>query len=298
LCLAFELSAPAARADALRRMEREVSQDKHSHNEHHSGGGGGGHGSHFHRSDPTSRSSRRVDDDSGSSESDGSGGGLAAMILILPWSLPYLSLEQGQPAEEESRNGCLTSYAAVPYQNGRGLLRDACDEQPQFEQRTSLALSAESGFMLQYVVPATFQARWLLPKRFELSGRADMLTDTGRAADRAWMGTAHLSYRFAQAKYMDFRTGVGPRVFELDRTHWGVDLLYAMDVYGRHPIVFRMELHVGLLGAAAFGQVRGTLGWMVGRAELYAGYEKMAMSDGKGAGVNLGGPIAGIRAWF
>ena len=230
-------------------------------------------------------------------------------IVFFPWSIPHIVLENSALPEVANYSRCLTAFQR-PYAQGAGILRNACDEDTSGEKQAMLALSSESGFMfspgspntgqVQGVVPASFAARLLLPQRLELSGRIDWLRDVA-TKDTAFMNTAHVVYRFAQSKHVDFRTGLGPRYFKLDVARWGVDLLYGMDVYGRRPIVFRMELHAGFMGPEAntgFAQARGTLGGMIGRAELYAGYDHTYLSDGRGAGVKLGGPIAGVRAWF
>jgi hypothetical protein len=60
-----------------------------------------------------------------------------------------------------------------------------------------------------------------------------------------------------------------------------------------------MEVHAGLmLPEAGFAQARATMGGMIGRTELYAGYDHTYLSDGHDAGAKIGGPIAGVRAWF
>jgi hypothetical protein len=107
---------------------------------------------------------------------------------------------------------------------------------------------------------------------------------------------AHVQYRHAQTKRVEFRTGVGVRMFALDRFRAGLDLLYAVDAYFARRGVTRIELHLGTLGHAFAGQVRATVGAMIGRCELYAGYDH-SVFVGRGK-ATLGGPVAGLRAWF
>jgi hypothetical protein len=280
------------RADALRRIERETKREQPSRHSAPSRSGSWSrsrsvshsHYRHHHRSD-----------------SDGSSVGPKALMvfLLFPWSTPHLALEWRDDPQGAEERGCLKAYAPYPFADGPGLLRKACDEEPAKRKHYALGLSGESGFMLQGVVPASFAMRLLLPSRVELSARTDWLHDVeSDTADRALMTTAHFVYRFAQSKHADFRTGLGPRRFRLEDGRWGFDVLYAIDVYGRRPFVFRVELHTGALGDSWVAQARSTLGGMLGRVELYAGYDHTYLSDGRGSGARLGGPVAGARAWF
>lgn len=270
-----------AHADALRRIERETSRDRDDDDD-----------DGYRSSRSSSSGWTRDDDDDGDGE-------WFLKVLGFPWSIPRASLETSTLPEVGAANRCLGSFALRPYANGPGILRSACDEETSDEKRAAFALASESGFLLQGVVPASLTARLLLPKRMELSGRIDWLYDVlSRSRDQGWMNSAHLVVRFAQSKRVDFRTGLGPRYFKLDETRWGIDLLYGVDVYGKRPIVLRVELHAGILGDAGLGQARATLGCFVGKAELYAGYDHTYLADSKGLGVPLGGPIAGVRAWF
>jgi hypothetical protein len=288
--------APHAHADALRRLEKETD---HEHRTQRSS-------PRRRRSSSSSNSSASRDRSSGDwtqtdrDDTDSSDRAQAiALLLILPWGVPHMALEARGDQETARENNCLRGYARYPFADGPGLLRNSCEPGATPSKKLAIALGAESGFMLQGVLPATFAGRLLLPKRVELSARTDWLHDlASRANDRAVMTTAHLVFRFAQAKRVDFRTGIGPRHFKRDESRYGLDILYAIDIYGRHPIICRMEFHVGFLGDALLGQARATLGGMIGRVELYAGYDQTRLSDGHGSGTPLGGPVAGMRAWF
>ena len=288
-----------AHADALRRIERETRRDSDDRGTRRSrdDDGGGRRGRDSSRSSTrwVSVEDRHDDDDDMSAEV-----AAAFMKLVLfPWTIPHIMLEQAGEPERMERHRCLGTYARVPFQNGPGVLRNGCDEPSHDEMSGLIGLSSESGFMLQQVVPASVAVRFLLPKRLELSTRADWWFDVAEGSnDRAWMNTTNLVYRFAQSQRVDLRTGAGLRYYKLDDPRFGLDLLYGIDVYGRRPIVFRVELHAGILGDAGFGQARATLGGMIGRVELYAGYDHTYLSDGQGAGAKIGGPIAGVRAWF
>lgn len=218
-------------------------------------------------------------------------------IFVLPWIVPHRMLE---PEDDEMyARTCFRGFAAYPYADKRpGLLRSSCEEDAAL-QPWAFGVGVESGWLSGEVVPVTLSARLLLWKRAELSLRTDSLLEIGtNLRDQAFMTTGHASFRFAESKHVDFRMGLGPRAFSRKATRFGADLLYGVDIYGRKPIVTRLEFHAGSLRRTFVGQFRGTLGVMVGRAEIYGGYDHTYLSDGSDAGVRLRGPIAGARGWF
>jgi hypothetical protein len=213
----------------------------------------------------------------------------AAYLFSAPWWVPRLADEP-----------CLQTYADYPFADRKGLLRSApaCADAPgEDSYRIALDSEVESGFLLEGVVPATLAVRLHLPHRFELSGRLSLLGDVlEQKTELATSALAHVMYRHAQSKRVEFRTGVGVRMFALEAFRAGLDLLYAVDAYIARRGVFRTELHLGTLGQAFAGQVRATAGVSIGRCELYAGYDHTVFV-GRGK-ATLGGPIAGLRAWF
>ncbi|MDB4975450.1 MAG: hypothetical protein JWN48_3791 [Myxococcaceae bacterium] len=210
--------------------------------------------------------------------------------LGMPWTVPRL---YDHPE--------LVGYAPYPFARGPGLLRVAEGSSPeavaQDARKVALSVEVESGYQLQGVVPASIGTRLLLPYRFELDTRSSLLSDIREHPTQlAAAGTAHLAYRFAQGPRVDFRMGVGIRNFTLGVPRWGVDVMYAVDGYIARRAVLRIELHVGSAQSSFVGQVRSTLGFMLGRAELYAGYDHTVYHGGGTA--KLGGPLGGLRIWF
>jgi hypothetical protein len=144
-------------------------------------------------------------------------------------------------------------------------------------------------------VPRSLRAH--LPHRFELSGVVSLLSDVyEQPVERATMAMAHLTYRHAQTRRVEFRSGVGARLFVHDAPRAGVDFFYGIDGYFARRGVVRINLHGGTLGSAGFGEARATIGAMVSRYEIYAGYDHTAIFGREHA--TLGGPVAGMRAWF
>jgi hypothetical protein len=56
-------------------------------------------------------------------------------------------------------------------------------------------------------------------------------------------------------------------------------------------------VRIGTLGNAGAGELRLTRGLMLGRIELYAGYDHTAIWGSSGT-TRLSGPLAGLQAWF
>ena len=303
LALALLASASEAHADALRRVEHTIEEPeprRESAGTRSSSGpidGSPSHNDRQHSQAPVRAAEmsgydglwapgerhRQHDDDADLMLLD-----MAGRALAFPWVIPRWF--------DDPR---LSRYAAYPYAHGPALLRES-DAQTSEEAASTdvlLQLDAETGFLLEGVVPASFALRLLLPHRFELSSRVSLLNDVYQAdQSMAAASTSHVAVRYAQTRRVEFRTGLGARMFTLGTLTWGVDLLYAVDAYLSRWSVLRVELHAGTLGSAFAGQARATVGVMIKRCELYAGYDHTAfLGNGK---TTLGGPVAGLRAWF
>jgi hypothetical protein len=271
--LLFLLTPTTASADALRKVDRAT----------RSSSSGGSSGS-------SSGSARSWSD----SDDDDDDLGLLLLYLTVralgsPWTLPR---NWDRPD--------LTGYAPYPFALGPGFLRapEPLDPYAPEPRKVALQLDAESGYLLEGVVPASFAARLLLPHRFELGARVSVLGDVLETPTKyGTIGTAHAIWRHAQMKRADLRTGIGMRMFVFDSARFGFDFLYAIDGYIRRRGILRIELHAGSLGNAFAGEARATVGVMVHRTELYAGYDHTAFF-GQSASATLGGPIAGFRTWF
>jgi hypothetical protein len=229
-------------------------------------------------------------------DAEGAGWRILGFILLMPWTVPRLLVDQP----------CAGGFAAYPYADGRGNVRhDArlggcalAPVEPIALRRWAMQTDLEGGYAWPSVAGATLAARVQLPYRIEFGGRFSFLRDLQEEPrEQALHGTAHMAVRFAQAPRVELRTGAGVRAFSLDRPLYGFDLMYGMDVFGKRPIVGRVELHIGTLGHAAAGEARLTLGYMLGKVELYAGYNHIAFWNDAGT-TRLTGPVAGLRAWF
>jgi hypothetical protein len=285
-CLWMLASYPAvASADGLRKVERTTSGGDRSTRSSSSSSSSGGGGSAWSSSD---EGGCGVLGNASCEPEDSFWFLMVAYTLGAPWRIPRTHFDH--PA--------LTRYAAYPFADGPGLLRAALDDPRYTARKVAIALDAESGYMLQGVVPSGLALRVLLPYRLELDARLSGLSDvTERPVAVGSAGTAHVTYRFAQGQRYDFRTGLGLRTFTLDSTHLGFDIVYGLDTYLGRRAVWRVELHAGSAGEAFVGQVRTTVGVMLARFEVYAGYDHTGYLSATSHAA-LGGPIAGLRAWF
>jgi hypothetical protein len=251
----------------------------------------------------------REDDDDSASDSSTSGDGSALgrvlmHIVLAPWTLPHALAD----------DPCFAGFALHPYADGPGLMRPRAgpkcvpgasdsplpEEQAAAEPGRAFAAYAdlEGGYVRGNIVSGSIGARLSLPLRIEVEGRMTMWQDLeARPREQALGGTLLAGFRFAQARNVTFRTGAGVRLFSLHETLAGFDLLYGIDVFGEHPVMFHLDLHGGSLGGALTGEVRATLGVQLWKLELYAGYDHTAFAN-KGRVTRLGGPVIGLRAWF
>jgi hypothetical protein len=263
-----------------------------------SGSSGGGSSS----DDSASSGDYGSDDDD---DGDGLFGRMLMHVLLAPWTLPHAAVD----------NPCYGGFAAYPYAEGPGQLRlqlerpectpgrDA-DGKPALldlgnaTRAVAAQFDMEAGYVLGSIVGGSVAARVQLPHRFEFDGRVSWWSDmTARPHEQALAGTLHAAVRFAQARHVAFRTGVGLRAFGLHGTLLGVDVLYGVDIFGKRPIMAHIELHGGTLKKALAAEARLTLGVQIWKLELYAGYDhNMFASNGRVT--RLGGPVAGLRAWF
>ena len=264
----------------------------------------------------TPSSTTRSSDSSSSSSSDQSssrcchnsdGDAIALYILLAPWVGPYGALEpseRGRPVFED-----------YPYAHGStGLLRyrepardegtggesenEEDDQPPPSPSGKSVAgqVRAEGGYIFGGVYRAGFGARFMAPGRLELDvnvhGLVEPLADG--AVDNTAFSNAHVSIRFAQNEQVQFRTGLGYQQYNGEMgAAPGIDLLYGFEAQLGAHLILGVSGNLGSAGHAFVGQVRGSLGVMIDRFEIYAGYDHISIGT-----VPLGGPAAGIRAWF
>jgi len=157
-------------------------------------------------------------------------------------------------------------------------------------------IRAEGSYILGGVYRGGLVARLMTPFRLELDGNffafAEPLDDG--SVDRSTFGNAHLGVRFAESEHVQFRTGLGYRQYADQRSiEPGIDFFYGFEAELGAHLVLAAGVNAGSAGHAFVGQARASLGVMIGRFEIYAGYDHVSIG-----GVALGGPTAGIQAWL
>jgi hypothetical protein len=135
-----------------------------------------------------------------------------------------------------------------------------------------VSLRNSTGF---YLEPHTPDAMYL--------GHADLLLSLVMQGPVMWRLGGGLNYM------IDGRTpGTGRREYAL-----GANGSTILDVFITRPVVASISADVGTLYAARTFAVRGTLGVVLRRFELFGGYEHRQIGR-----VPFSGPVAGLRVWF
>jgi hypothetical protein len=176
------------------------------------------------------------------------------------------------------------------------------DQPPVAKRPVGVQLAAEGSPPLSGLGRVQVRARLVTSERVELDAAYGLYLEgpTGGASS-AWLGQSHVSVRFAQGPRVQFRAGLGARHW-IDQTgsSLGVDGLYAVDVFWGRPLTSTFEITGGSLGSGWAFETRATLGAAFGMGEVYAGYDAIWVGPGgiDGAVAYLGGPLAGLRAYF
>jgi hypothetical protein len=88
--------------------------------------------------------------------------------------------------------------------------------------------------------------------------------------------------------------GLGARLlFDRRTTQGGFNFLYGADFFPVDPVVLSTQIDLGNLPHAFVFHARGTVGWQLGRFELFGGYDFLRIGS-----TNFQGPLAGLRLWF
>jgi hypothetical protein len=264
----------------------------------------------------SSSSSRDTTDDSGSSSSDGSpsiwgnpawssgaydgnrSDGIGAAFLLVaaaPFAVPNLLLDPG--IDTESR---LTPY---PYSNPRTgfALVDKSDHSTTWAgqpdaQWWSVRASAEGGSNFDGLDRLGLRLFLDTDTRFGLKSDWDYYSEKLPCGcrDNLWLGDVTATFRFVQNEWLMMTTGLGGR-FLIDQGHnrGGFNFLYGLDAFPIKPVHLFASFDGGTLGHADLFRLRGGVGVNWTHFELFAGYDWVQIG-----GVNLRGPMAGLRLWF
>jgi len=124
----------------------------------------------------------------------------------------------------------------------------------------------------------------------------DSLTEELAAGehDELHIGKLNFMYRLIESDRALVRAGIGVQWmgdrFDADT---GVNFSIQADLFPRRPYVVSGEVDFGTIGDAETLHAAGTAGLMLGRAELYGGYDYRRIGD-----VEIKGPMIGLRLWY
>lgn len=112
--------------------------------------------------------------------------------------------------------------------------------------------------------------------------------------DQMWIGDFTPTLRFAQNEWLMMHAGAGLRLM-IDRVsdRGGVNFFYGFDAFPIKPLHLFGSFEGGTLGHTDLWRLHGGVGVNWTHAELFAGYDFLRIG-----GVNLQGPMVGLRLWF
>jgi hypothetical protein len=112
--------------------------------------------------------------------------------------------------------------------------------------------------------------------------------------DSVVLGNMNLTYRYFESRRFMMRVGAGANTL-VDRygSDWGFNFHLDSDWFLKRPFIASGVFDVGTLGSASLIHLRGTLGVVHNRYELFAGYDWLQISS-----TNIHGPQVGLRIWF
>jgi hypothetical protein len=117
---------------------------------------------------------------------------------------------------------------------------------------------------------------------------------SGGSVDTLNMGDVNLTYRFAQNRYGEMRSGLGMNWFaDGPVDEYGFNFTYGGDFYLGKPWIASFEVDWGTLGEASRFHGRTTFGAAWEQCELCAGFDYESLDA-----VGLPSWFLGVRVWF
>lgn len=217
------------------------------------------------------------------------------LVAAAPFAVPNVLLDPG--IETDSR---LTPY---PYFDPRSgfVLVDRPEKStpwtgPSDSQWWSVRASAEAGSNFDGLDRVGLRLFLDTDTRFGLKTDWDYYSEKLPCGcrDDLWIGDVTATYRFVQNEWLMMHTGLGARfLVDHGHDHGGFNFLYGFDAFPIKPVHMFGDFDGGTLGHAGVVRLRGGVGINWNHAEFFAGYDFVRIG-----GVNLQGPMAGLRLWF
>ncbi len=128
---------------------------------------------------------------------------------------------------------------------------------------------------------------------FEL-GYTGYFEDLAPGSDSAHLADAQLLWRLGQSPFSVWRIGAGLNSFSDSLgTELGINFTLQMDLFPRPPWVISARFDAGTLGSAGMYRGNASLGYMLGRCELFTGYDYRQIGSAE-----LDTLEFGLRIWF
>lgn len=159
-------------------------------------------------------------------------------------------------------------------------------------------LELEGGYVIAGAGRIGAGARLELPW-FDIAARYSLFLEPRESGwDAVALGRIGLDWRAVDEEPVVVRIGGGLRHFE-DAAGglFGADVVLGVDLFLGPPVILSLELGAGFVGEAFLAQARGSVGFAVDACEIYVGYDFEGLWSG-GGGVDLGGPMLGVRGWL
>jgi hypothetical protein len=116
----------------------------------------------------------------------------------------------------------------------------------------------------------------------------------GGVCDRLAIGDANVVFRFAQAPWAEFRTGLGANwMSDRQEGNVGFNFTYSADFFPRNPWIISTVFDGGTLGHAGLFRFRLTGGVVFHGVEAFAGYENLDIGR-----TDINSVVTGLRFWF
>jgi hypothetical protein len=237
-------------------------------------------------------------DSSACSDGPGSGGSYEAIFLVVaaPWTVPHLLFDPGTKVD--------VRFAPYPYSDPG--VRYVVLDRPRDGAPSYFDLGRTNGWAVRASAEAGSDfggldrvgLRLFLDTDTRLGLKTDWDWYTEKlpcgCRDELWLGDVTATYRFVQCDWLMMHTGLGARfLVDSGRDRAGVNFLYGFDAFPVKPVHLFGSFEAGTLRHADVYRARGGVGFNWSHGEVFAGYDFVRIG-----GVNLQGPMVGLRLWF
>jgi hypothetical protein len=119
----------------------------------------------------------------------------------------------------------------------------------------------------------------------------------GDGLDQLTMGDLNIAVRFVETRRVEAHLAVGGRMMIDPKLKGGFNGGFRLTAFPTKPLAIAASTDLGNVGRTFFFEGQLTLGALIGRAELFAGYKGIIFQSSSDT-VLFHGPVAGLSAWF